>query len=165
MEGLVILDNKSDINTVEKTLGNMISSFIDIGLQMSEEVLSNIEVNNCDKYCSCGKKLINTKREAQMRILSMYGYIPVKRDALFCRRCSKGYGISDEQFQISANHRIKKGITGVITYVSQLMPFKEASETIKRLINVEVNPTQMHIVSEEIGQQIFENSQLYLRNS
>ena len=57
--------------------------------------------------------------------------------ALFCRRCRKGYGISDEQFQIPSNHRITKGMTEVITYVSQLMPFKEASETIKKLINVD----------------------------
>lgn len=162
MEKLINLDDKSDINinTVEKALGNMISSFVDIGLQMSGEALSNIEINNHDKYCSCGKKLIIAKREAEMHILSMYGYIPVKRDALFCRRCRKGYGISDEQFQIPANHRLTKGMIEIITYVSQLMPFKEASETIKKLINVEVSPTQMHIVSEEIGQQVFQKDLL-----
>ena len=77
---LANLDNKSNINinTVEKTLGNTISSFIGIGLQISGEVLSNIEVNNHDKYCSCGKKLITPKRGVQTHILSMYGYIPFK---------------------------------------------------------------------------------------
>lgn len=158
MEKLINLDDKGDINinTLEKALGNMISSFVDTALQMSGEALSNIKINNYNQYCSCGKKLIIAKRDAQTHILSMYGYIPVKRDALFCRRCCKGYGILDEQLEIQGNHRITKGMTEMITYVSQLMPFKEASQTIKKLINIEASPTQMHIVSEEIGQQVFE---------
>lgn len=135
----------------------MIQAFIALGLQMSGTILSNIGIDNAVEYCGCGKKLVTAKRDAQTRILSMYGHIPIKRDTLFCRRCRKGYGVSDKQLGIDGEHRLTKGMIEIITYVAQLMPFKEASEVIKKLLGINISATQMQIVSEEVGKQVFEN--------
>lgn len=147
---------KLNINTAEKRLGKMISDFISMGLEMSGSIMSNIEVKKADKYCSCGKKLVSAKRGAQTKILSRYGYIPIERDTLFCRRCRKGYGVSDKQLEIYGDHRLTKGITETISYIAQLMPFKEASQTIKKLLNIDISATQIQIVSEEVGKQVFQ---------
>lgn len=159
MQNLVKLDEqeKININSVEKTLGSMISSFISMGLEMSGAVLDNIVIDDIDKYCGCGKKLVTAKRDAKTKILSMYGHIPVKRDTVFCRRCRKGHGISDKKLEIFGVHRLTKGMTEVITYVAQLMPFKESAETIKRFLGVDISPTQIQIVSEEVGKKLFQN--------
>ena len=164
---LTNLDKQDElnINSTEKKLGKMISEFISMGLEMSGIILSSIEVKEADKYCSCGKKLIIAKRGAQTKILSMYGHIPVERDTLFCRHCRKGYGVSDKQLEIYGDHRLTKGMTETITYVSQLMPFKEASETIKKLLNLDISAPQLQIVSEEVGKQVFQNDLLKANNA
>ncbi len=145
-----------NINGIESVLGKMISTFTELGLQMSGDILNNVVIDDVDEYCSCGKKLITAKRDAKTRILSIYGHIPIKRDTLFCRRCRKGYGVSDKKFEIYGDHRLTKGITEAIAYMSQLMPFKEASETMKKFLNIDISATQMQIISEEVGKKIFE---------
>jgi hypothetical protein len=148
------------INTIEKRMGILISTLIKLCCTMAGSLLSNIVPTNVDTHCSCGKKLISTKHNAKTKILSMFGYIPITRDTLFCRKCRKGYGVIDKQLEIYNKHRITKGLTEIITYLSQLMPFEEASQTLKKLIGIEVSPTQMHIISEEIGKQVFEKDSL-----
>lgn len=90
-------------------------------------------------------------------VLSMFGHIPVRRDGLFCRRCHEGYGKTDKMLEIYGEHRITKGMTELITYLSQLVPsFERASEALKKLTKVEVSPTQMQIISEEVGKKVFD---------
>jgi hypothetical protein len=104
---------------------------------------------------------VTTKKNALTRILSMFGYIPVTRDELFCRRCHKGYGVVDKIIGIYGDHRITKGMTEIITYMAQLVPsFERASEAIKKLIKIEVSTKQIQIVSEEVGREIFEKDKV-----
>lgn len=149
-------EGKLTINSMEKLLGRMIASLIHMGLSMAGALLSNIVFENADRYCSCGKKLVVTKKGVLTGILSMFGYIPVTRDELFCRRCHKGHGVTDKMLEISGEHRITKGMTEIITYIAQLMPFERASEHIKKLLKIDVSATEIQIISEEIGKKVFE---------
>lgn len=149
-------EGKITINTVEKSLGIMIAALIKMALGMAGAFLSNIVVKNVKVHCSCGKKMVYTKRGALTHILSMFGHIPLTRDEVFCRRCHKGYGIIDKMLEIYGEHRITKGMAEIITYIGQLMPFERASEHIKKLLKIDVSGTQIQIISEGIGKQIFE---------
>lgn len=149
-------EGKLTINTIEKSLGIMIAALIQMGLGMAGDILSNIVVENIDRYCSCGKKMVYTKRGALTHILSMFGYIPVTRDELFCRRCHKGHGVTDKMLEMYGEHRITKGMTEIITYIGQLMSFERASEHIKKLLKIDVSGTQIQIITEDIGKQVFE---------
>lgn len=50
----------------------MIEKLVSMVLEMTVTIMSNIEVKETDRYCSCGKKLVSAKRGAQTKILSMY---------------------------------------------------------------------------------------------
>jgi len=101
--------------------------------------------------------LVTTKKNALTRILSLFGQIPITRDELFCRRCHKGYGAIDKIIGIYGNHRITKGMTETITYISQLVPsFERASEAIKKLCKIDISAKEIQIVSEEVGKEVFE---------
>jgi len=149
-------EGKLTINTIEKSLGIMFAALIKMGLGMAGALMSNIMVEHVDRYCSCGKRMVYTKRNVITNILSVFGYIPLTRDELFCRRCHKGHGVIDKMLEIYAEHRITKGMTEIITYIGQLMPFDRASEHIKKLLKIDVSGTQIQIISEKIGKQVFE---------
>jgi len=101
--------------------------------------------------------LVTTKKNALTRILSLFGYVPITRDELFCRRCHKGYGVIDKIIGIYGKHRITKGMIETITYMAQLVPsFEKASEAIKKLCKVDVSAKQIQIISEEVGKEVFE---------
>ena len=131
-----------------------IKALIQVVLLMTGGILSNVVRGEIDRYCSCGKKMIVSSRNVKTRILSMFGYIPITRDMLFCRRCHRGHGALDKELEIYGEHRITKGMTELITYMSQLVPsFERASEAIKKLMGIEINPTQAQIISEEVGKK------------
>ncbi|MDK2799318.1 MAG: hypothetical protein PWQ70_937 [Clostridiales bacterium] len=145
------------INSMEKIVGTTIAAVIQVILGMAGAMLSNIAASTVQEYCSCGKRLIKVKKNSQTNILSMFGHIPVTRDIVHCRRCHKGYGVIDKLIEIDDKHRITKAMVEVITYVAQMTSsFERASEVLKKLLKVEVSPTQIQIVSEEVGKKIFE---------
>ena len=148
---------KLTVNTIERSALETIKALIQVVLLMTGGILSNVVRGEIDRYCSCGKKMIVSSRNVKTRILSMFGYIPITRDMLFCRRCHRGHGALDKELEIYGEHRITKGMTELITYMSQLVPsFERASEAIKKLMGIEINPTQAQIISEEVGKKIFE---------
>lgn len=91
----------------------------------------------------------------------MFGYIPITRDELFCRRCHKGYGVIDKVIGIYGDHRITKGLTEMITYMAQLVPsFERASEALRKLLKIEVSTKQIQIISEKVGKAVFKDNML-----
>ena len=99
-----------------------------------------------------------SKRNAPINILSLFGYIPMARDFLFCRGCRKGHGIVDKILGINNGHRMTKGMIEIIAYIAQLLPsFDRASEALKKMMGIEVSGTQIQIVSEEVGNAVFED--------
>ncbi|MDQ2084936.1 hypothetical protein RBH29_00600 [Herbivorax sp. ANBcel31] len=155
----VKLDDNGELTmtTLEKLARKTMKSLIQIVLLMMGAFLSNVVRSEVNRICSCGKKRGISKRDVTTRILSMFGYVPVTRDMLFCRRCRKGQGVFDKELEIYGEHRITKGMTEIMTYMSQLIPsFERATEAIKKLLNIKVNPTQEQIISEEVGKRVFE---------
>lgn len=143
------------INSIEDMAGEAIKEVTGLILSMAGGLLSNIEVTEVEEYCSCRKKLITAKKNSKTNILSMYGQIQVTRDIVHCRRCHKGYGVINKKIEIDNKHRVTKGMVEVIAYIEQLVPsFERASEVLKKLLKVEVSPTQIQIIiSEEIGKR------------
>ena len=91
----------------------------------------------------------------------MFGKITVARDKEFCRRCGIGHGNIDHIVGLDRSHRQTKGLTETITYASQLVPsFERASEVLKKFLHVDISATQMQIVSEEIGKEVFEKQMM-----
>lgn len=144
------------VNSMESLLGIMFTKFKGMGLAMAGEYFSNIELEEIDEYCSCGKKFVKVKESSLTRIQSIYGHIPVKRDTVFCRRCHKGYGIIDEEIGIYREHRVTKGMTERLAYIGQLLPFERGKEVLEKLTDVEVSASLIETISEEVGKEIFD---------
>jgi hypothetical protein len=145
-----------DINNMETMLGIMIGQFQSIGLAMAGEIFNNLVLEETDEYCSCGKKLVKVKEASLIRIQSIYGYIPIKRDMVFCRRCHTGYGIIDKEIEIYGEHRITRGMTERLAYIGQLLPFERGAEALEKLTGVEVSASLVETISEEVGKEIFD---------
>lgn len=150
-------NKKLSINTAEILAVKAISELTRVVLTIIGSLLSNIVTGKTEVYCECGKKMVSSKRNVATKILSSLGYITVSRDTVFCRRCHKGFGIFDKQVEILGEHRITKAMTEIVAYVAQMVPsFERASEAILKLIKTEISPTQIQIISEEVGKKVFE---------
>lgn len=144
------------IDSAELLIGSTIDEVTKTVTSMVGLALSNISGNK-ETHCKCGKKIILTKKNEPIGFLSMFGKITVVRDNYFCRRCGNGHGENDDIIGLNRSHRQTKGITEAITYASQLVPsFERASEVLKKFLRVDISATQMQIVSEEIGKDVFE---------
>src|SRR5699024_5166055 len=85
------------------------------------------------------------------------GKISVTRDKYYDRVLGKEYGENDEILGLNRKHRITKGVTEAITYASQLVPsFERASDVLEKFLHLDISATQMQIISEEIGKEVFE---------
>lgn len=75
----------------------------------------------------------------------------------YCSKCGKLYGHNDELFQINEEHRLTKDSLELITYIGQLIPgFKNAEEVLLKLRGIEISATQIQILSEEVGKELFD---------
>jgi hypothetical protein len=147
------------IDSIEPLIGDAIKSFSKTVLDMSGAALSN--VTNTKKNCNCGKKLVLTNKNQPISILSMFGKLTVVRDELFCRMYHKGHSENDEMLNLNRVHKLTKGMIEAITYASQLVPsFERASEVLKKFLHVDISSTQMQIISEEIGKEVFERQMI-----
>ena len=74
----------------------------------------------------------------------------------YCSNCGKLYGQNDEIFGISDEHRITKDFLEVVTYTAQMIPgFKNAQEVLLKLREIEISASQIKILSEEVGEELF----------
>jgi hypothetical protein len=144
------------INSMEDLLGVMYAQLKGMGLAVTGDYFSNMELEEVDEYCSCGKRLVKVKENSLTRIQSIFGYIPIEKDMVFCRRCRKGYGVIDKEIEIYGGHRITKGMTERLAYMGQLLPFERGKEVLEKLTKVEVSASLVELVSEEIGKEIFD---------
>lgn len=59
------------------------------------------------------------------------------------------FGINDE-------HRVTKDFLEVVTYTAQMIPgFKNAQEVLLKLCRIEISASQIKIISEEVGKELF----------
>jgi hypothetical protein len=102
----------------------------------------------------------NKKRDQPLTIQTEYGTITITRNMDYCSFCGKLYGQCDERLGLVRNHRATRGFIQLVTYMAQLIPgFDNAADALKTLRHIEVSGTQMQVISEEVGQVIFEQQQ------
>lgn len=74
----------------------------------------------------------------------------------YCSNCGRLYGQNDEIFGISNEHRITKDFLEVVTYTAQMIPgFKNAQEVLLKLRGIEISASQIKLLSEEVGEELF----------
>jgi hypothetical protein len=66
---------KLTVNAIKSSALETIKALIQIVLQMTGRILSNVVREEINRYCSCGKKMIVSGRGVKTKILSMFGYI------------------------------------------------------------------------------------------
>ncbi|HHY45865.1 MAG TPA: ISKra4 family transposase [Firmicutes bacterium] len=155
-------NSELNVDSVEGLMEEAISAITKIVLDIGGAVLAEVEPENDKKaYCpTCGRKMIKSKADSLIKILSIFGHIPIYRDYMHCRACGKGYGIIDEQIGIDTDHRMTKGMIDLLAYVGQLLgSFDEAKKTIERLfkfLDLNISHKSIQVVSEEVGKKVYE---------
>lgn len=75
----------------------------------------------------------------------------------YCCHCGKLFGQKDDVLQLNEQHKATKGFIETVTYTAQMIPgFDNAAEIILRFLGIEVSGTQLQIISEEVGKELFE---------
>lgn len=99
----------------------------------------------------------NKKLDQPISISTPYGKLTVTRNVDYCPKCGKTFGQNDEFLGIHNNHRITKDFLEIVTYTAQMIPgFKNSEEVLLKLCGIEVSATQIKILSEEVGKELFE---------
>lgn len=150
-----------NIDSLELLIGDIVDELTNTILTISGQLLSNINSNNEANTEGKNHRNINKprlkKRNQTKKILSLFGKISVTRDKYYDRVLGKEYGENDEILGLNRKHRITKGVTEAITYASQLVPsFERASDVLEKFLHLDISATQMQIISEEIGKEVFE---------
>lgn len=75
----------------------------------------------------------------------------------YCNNCGRLYGQGDEILNIDNKHRVTKDFIEIVTYTAQMVPgFKKAEEALEKLTGIRISASQIKIISEEVGRDIFE---------
>lgn len=85
------------------------------------------------------------------------GTLAVYRNMDYCSNCGKLYGQNDELLKIVNGHRMTRDFIEIVTYTAQMVPgFKKAEEVLEKLTGIRISASQIKIISEEVGKDIFE---------
>jgi len=99
----------------------------------------------------------NKKKNQPLTICTEYGKVTIVRNMDYCTCCGKVFGQGDSELQLDRVHHATSGWIELVTYTAQLIPgFANASEALMKLRGLEISGTQMQIISEEVGKEIFE---------
>lgn len=151
------------VDSLEILIGGAVAEFTKALVDTSGLLLSNI--SNNDNINIQGEKQRIKKRNQTKKITSLFGEITVIRDKYYDKVLDKEYGENDDMLGISRNHRLTKGVVEAITYASQLVPsFDRASNVLDKFLQLNISVTQMQIVSEEIGKEVFEKQMKPMKN-
>jgi hypothetical protein len=125
-------------------------------------VFSIIEVLQEEHFCTCGKKLIKTKTDAQTTILTTHGHIRQSRDLYFCRRCHKGHGVMEQAPDAYEGHRMTPKMAETVAYVEQLVSFDRGEELLKKLMEVGCKVFEENVKEAQVAYERPEGGQLYI---
>lgn len=99
----------------------------------------------------------NKKVNQSITVYTPYGRLVIVRNMDYCSKCGKITGQSDEVLGINNGHRITKDFLEVVTYTAQMISgFKNAEEVLLKLRGIEISASQIKILSEEVGEELFE---------
>lgn len=99
----------------------------------------------------------NKKIDEPITIATPHGKLTIIRNVDYCANCGKTFGQNDYLLGVHKDHRITKDFLEIITYTAQMIPgFKNSQEVLLKLKGIEVSATQIKILSEEVGKEIFD---------
>jgi hypothetical protein len=153
------LTQQLNINSTEELMLVFVKKIKRFLTFISGVFLSNIDIENNSniRYNAENEEFKLLIKEAPINILTVLGDINITRDYYFSRSKSEGFGETDKILEISNKHLMTKGMIETITYASQKDDsFKEGSESIKKYLDLDVSIKQMQLISEEVGEFIFE---------
>lgn len=100
--------------------------------------------------------MIVSKKGSHLQIKTMLGNLELYRNIIMCRRCHKGYAPMDRQLMINEEHKVTKAVKEATTDFAQMMPFENASRTIKKYLGIDISPAIIQDISESVGRELFE---------
>lgn len=99
----------------------------------------------------------NKKINQPLTIATPHGKLIVTRNIDYCSYCGKTFGQNDDLLGIHGEHKITKDLVEIVTYTAQIIPgFKNAEEILSKLNGIEISTTQIKIIAEEVGAELFE---------
>ena len=108
----------------------------------------------------------NKKTNQRISVLTPFGKIVLVRNMDYCSKCGIMFGQNDDVLGVIQEHRITKDLLEIVTYSAQMIPgFKNAGEVLLKLKGIDISPTQIKILSEEVGKEIFESELKRATNS
>lgn len=80
------------------------------------------------------------------------------RNIDYCYKCGKTFGQNDDLLGINSTHRISNDLLEIVTYLAQMIPgFDNAKNVLMKLKSIDISASQIEILSEEIGKEVFES--------
>lgn len=154
----MIFTEQLNINSAEDLMNVFVKNIKGFLTSIIGDIFSNINpMNDSNVIYDKGIQYKRIKKNVPISILTSHGEVTFERDYYFSRSHSKGFGETDKLLEISNIHRVSKGVIEEITFAGQKnSSFKEASETLKRYLNLDINETQIEIISQEVGRLIFD---------
>ncbi|MGL6119380.1 MAG: ISKra4 family transposase [Fusobacteriaceae bacterium] len=90
--------------------------------------------------------------------MTSLGKIEYLRDYYYCRKCNTGLYFYDEENKIPSGKYTKK-ILEKICVMGETESFEVASDKLKKLLDLEVSPKEIEIISEKIGNYFYINEE------
>ena len=145
-----------NINSAEEHMLKVVKMFKKFLVLLMGNLFSNVDMNEDNKINKEGVKYKLLKKNSRISVLTLLGKIDIERDYYFSYLKGEGFGETDELFEITKGHLMTNGITETISYAAQKDgSFKEASESIEKYLDLEINSTTIQKISEGVGETVF----------
>jgi len=146
-----------NINSAEDLMNIFIKDTKEMLTSLIGTIFSNITNNSSNIIYDNGIKYKCIKKNEPITILTTQGKVTFERDYYYSRKNFEGFGENDKILEISDKHRMSKAVIEQITFAAQKdSSFKDASETLKRYLDIEVSIPQIQHISEEVGKLLFD---------
>ncbi len=100
--------------------------------------------------------MVVSNKSSRIKLKTMLGNAELHRHIVTCRRCGKGHAPMDKQLGINEEHKITKAVEETVTDFAQMMPFDEASKTMKKYLGIDICAAMIQDISENVGRKLFE---------
>jgi hypothetical protein len=108
--------------------------------------------------CACGAQA-SYRRSRPATVTTLLGQLTYTRATYSCARCQQGHAPLDQQLQVAAGS-LSLGLQELLAFLGATQAsFAEAAAVLERLCLVQVCPTSVRSVTEEVGAQLLQHTQ------
>jgi Uncharacterised protein family (UPF0236) len=109
--------------------------------------------------------MIISSEESKLSVNSLMGKLEFHRYWLHCRKCHEGYAPFDIELGINEEHNVTKGLTETVCDLAQRMgSFEEASYMLEKYLNIQMSPSLIQEISENVGKKLYEKEKFEAKN-